>query len=65
MKQSEGEKTEITPEAELLAKLKTKEAESVDLKVSITPLLLHASSCAYFPPESATVPTSRLSELAA
>jgi len=31
-KQSEGEKTEITPEAELLAKLKSKEAETVDLK---------------------------------
>ncbi|OAX44652.1 GrpE nucleotide exchange factor, partial [Rhizopogon vinicolor AM-OR11-026] len=31
-KQSEGEKTEITSDAELLEKLKTKEAESVDLK---------------------------------
>lgn len=49
-KQSEGEKVEITPEAELLEKLKSKDAENIDLKVSILTRLLHASSCPYLFP---------------
>jgi molecular chaperone GrpE len=41
-KEEETDKTEITPETELLKTIKAKEAETTDLKVSIPPQTLLA-----------------------
>jgi len=63
--EADAEKIEITPEHELLEKLKAKEAETVDLKVSIfTRRTARVFTCLFLSPESVTVPTSGLPELA-